>query len=410
MKAWILNIGDEILLGNISNTNSQYLAEQLTLLGFDVQKIITIADKAEEIVQTLNSCLGQTQLVVCTGGLGPTTDDLTKTAITEFFEDKLILNKTVLEDVLIFLEKRNRKLNDNNKEQALIPSKARILRNELGTAPGLWLEKQNTVFVFLPGVPHEMKQIFVQKLKPLLTEYFDLPFIYYRFVHTLGLPEAELAEKLQSFEKQLPNNIKIAYLPSPEDIRIRLLAKGKDKRTVKSQTDIFLEKLINYLGDVVWALDNDTLPLVINKIFSRKKLTLSTAESCTGGYIAHLITSVPGSSKYYIGSVISYDNKVKKNLLKVNEQDLIDYGAVSKPVVEQMAIGVRNLLSTDFAVATSGIAGPDGGTEEKPVGTTWIAVATPHGVVSKLYYFGSSRQINIRRASAMALYMLIKQF
>ncbi len=409
MKACILSIGDEILLGNIVNTNSQFLAEHLTALGFSVKRILSISDDPDQILEALDFAAGETDLVVSTGGLGPTSDDRTKAVIAQFFDDKLVEDPIVMQDVQEFLARRGRQMNQANREQALVPSKAKILRNRLGTAPGLWLEKQGTVFVFLPGVPHEMKELFSTELKPRLKDHFDLPAIYIRFVHTLGIPEAELAEKLQDFEKTLPQNVQIAYLPSPEDIRIRLTAQGQDLRKIKNQVDLLLENLIAILDEAAWGLDNDDIQTVVKKLFVANKLTLSTAESCTGGNIAHMLTTVPGSSEYYRGTVVAYDNGIKQTVLGVKEQDLLTHGAVSQPVVEQMAQGVKKLMNTDFAVATSGIAGPTGGTPEKPVGTTWIAVATPTGVVSKQFLFGSSREVNIRRASATALHMLITQ-
>ncbi len=409
MNACIISIGDEILLGNILNTNSQYLAEKLTALGFSVRRIITIPDDKDQILEALKFAAGQTDLVITTGGLGPTSDDRTKDVICQFFGDTLIEDPIVLEDVKNFLSKRGRRMNEANRNQALVPSKAKILRNRLGTAPGLWMEKDKTVFIFLPGVPHEMKALYENEVKDRLQEHFDLPVIYYRFVHTLGIPEAELSEKLQDFEKTLPDNVAIAYLPSPEDIRIRLLAHGSDLRKIKNELDFLLEALLEILGEAAWGLDNDTLPQVVKRLFTSKKITLSTAESCTGGNIAHMITSVPGSSQYFKGTVVAYANEVKSTILGVSENTLKEYGAVSQQVVEQMAIGVKKLLNTDFAVATSGIAGPSGGTAEKPVGTTWIAVATPVAVVSQLFHFGSTRDINIRRASATALHMLITQ-
>ncbi len=407
MKACILTIGDEILLGNILNTNAQYLAEKLTLLGFDVRRILTVSDDSSEIRNALEFAAGQTDLVISTGGLGPTSDDRTKQVIAEFFSDKLMEHPQVLEDVKAFVKKRGRDINAQNRQQALVPSRARVLRNPIGTAPGLWMEKKGTVFVFLPGVPFEMKKIFDEQLMHLLKQHFDLPVIYYRFVHTLGIPEADLAQQLSDFEQNLPGEIKIAYLPSPEDIRIRLLATGKDLRRIKNIVDMQLEKLLEQLGDAAWGLDNDTLPVVVGRLLTGHGLTVATAESCTGGNIARMITSVSGSSAYFRGSVVAYANEIKEKVLGVTKADLESFGAVSQPVVEQMAAGVRALMHTDFAVATSGIAGPTGGTPEKPVGTTWIAVASPAGVKARLFRFGSIREVNIRRASATALHLFI---
>ncbi len=409
MDAWILSIGDELLLGQTVNTNAAYLGQKLTDLGFNVRRILTIPDRREDILQTLEQAAGKTRLLISTGGLGPTSDDITKQTLLEFFGGQMREDPQVLNDVKHFLEIRGRQMTPRQREQALVPDTAKIIRNPYGTAPGLWFERQGTVFVFMPGVPFEMQQMFEENLEPLLRRHFDLPAVYMRFVHTYGLPEADLASRLEDFERELPRDVKIAYLPSPEDIKIRLWASGRSVEQIKPVIDSQVRKLSQLIPDVIWGYDGDTMPSVVLRLFTSAGLTLSTAESCTGGNIAHMITSVPGSSQYYRGTVVAYANDVKQRVLGVNAADLESYGAVSQPVVEQMALGVKRLIGTDFSVATSGIAGPTGGTPEKPVGTVWIAVATPGRVVSKLHRFGPRRDINIRRSSAMALFMLIKE-
>ena len=407
MKAWIVSIGYELLMGQVVNTNAAFLGQKLTTLGFDVQRIITIPDQNDQIKQTLQQAAGRVQLVVATGGLGPTSDDITKPALLDFFGGNLQLNQQALKHVEQFLQMRGQRLTHLQRQQAMVPSTAKVIQNPYGTAPGLWFEHQNTVFVFMPGVPFEMQQMFEQNVEPLLRQYFDLPQVYIQLVHTFGKLEAQLTEALKDFEARLPEQVKLAYLPSPEDIKIKLWAYGRDEAMLRQMVEEQVAKLRKILGNTVWGIGDVTMPQVVQDLFVRHGLTLSTAESCTGGNIAHMITSVPGSSQYYKGSVVAYSNEVKRSVLGVAERDLQKFGAVSQPVVEQMASGVRSLLKTDFSVATSGIAGPTGGSPDKPVGTVWIAVATPERVFSGMFRFGNRRDINIRKSSAMALYQLI---
>ncbi len=407
MKAWIISIGYELLMGQVVNTNAAYLGQKLTDLGFDLQQIITIPDNSGAIKHTLQQARGKTELVIATGGLGPTPDDVTKQALVDFFGGNLQLDEQALKNVERFVQLRGHRLTQLQRQQAMVPSTARVIQNPYGTAPGLWFEQKNTVFVFLPGVPFEMQQMFEQEVEPLLRQYFDLPEVYIQVVHTFGKLEAQLTEELKDFEAQLPEQVRLAYLPSPEDIQIKLWAYGRDKAFLREIIEGQVSKLRKILGRAVWGTGDVTMPQVVLDLFVGHGLTLSTAESCTGGNIAHMITSVPGSSQYYKGSVVAYSNEVKRSVLRVSEQDLQQFGAVSQPVVEQMATGVRSLLKTDFSVATSGIAGPTGGSPDKPVGTVWIAVATPERVFSDVFRFGTRRDINIRKGSAMALYQLI---
>ncbi len=409
MKAIILSIGDEILMGQTLNTNSQYLAGVLTDLGFDVREIITVPDSRTEIIDALERASGKFDLLLSTGGLGPTSDDITKQVLLDYFGGQMVMNEQVLSDVERFIKNRGRQMNQANRMQAMVPSSAKIVRNPIGTAPGLWFEKNNTVFVFMPGVPFEVEQLTEENLVPLLKEKFDLPVICKRFVHTLGIPEAELSEKLKDFETQLPKEVKLAYLPSPEDIKLRLTAVGKDREKLGELLDAQVEKITSILGDAVWGFGDDTLPMVLQRLADEYFLRIATAESCTSGKIAHMITSVPGSSRYFIGSIIAYANEVKENMLAVGGFTMQKEGVVSEPVVKQMALSAKMQFGVDFAVSTSGIAGPDGGSEEKPVGTTWIAVSGPEGTVAKKFMFGNRRDINVRRAAALALHMLINE-
>ena len=406
MKAEIINIGDELLIGQVVNTNASWMASQINALGVDVVHITIIADDSQAIKNALSEAEKRADIILMTGGLGPTKDDITKKTLAEYFNSKLIFHQPTFEQVKEIFKARNFKVTDINKQQALIPDKCTPLFNKNGTAPGMWFEKDNKVFVSLPGVPFEMKPMLTEQVIPKLQEKFHFGTILHKTVMTTGVAESFLAEKIKEWEENLPENIKLAYLPQPGIVRLRLTAKGNDKTTLQKQIDREINKLKTLIGDIIFGYDDISLEEVVGKLLKKKQKSVSTAESCTGGYIAHLITSIPGSSEYFEGSVISYSNKVKMTVLNVPEQDIIKHGAVSREVVEAMVSGVKKLLKTDYAVATSGIAGPTGGTAEKPVGTTWIAVATPEKVISKLYHFGEHRGRNIRRASLAALEML----
>ncbi len=406
MKAEIINIGDELLIGQVVNTNASWMASQINALGVDVVHITIIADDSQAIKNALSEAEKRADIILMTGGLGPTKDDITKKTLAEYFNSKLIFHQPTFEQVKEIFKARNFKVTDINKQQALIPDKCTPLFNKNGTAPGMWFEKDNKVFVSMPGVPFEMKPMLTEQVIPKLQEKFHFGTILHKTVMTTGVAESFLAEKIKEWEENLPENIKLAYLPQPGIVRLRLTAKGNDKTTLQKQIDREINKLKTLIGDIIFGYDDISLEEVVGKLLKKKQKSVSTAESCTGGYIAHLITSIPGSSEYFEGSVISYSNKVKMTVLNVPEQDIIKHGAVSREVVEAMVSGVKKLLKTDYAVATSGIAGPTGGTAEKPVGTTWIAVATPEKVISKLYHFGEHRGRNIRRASLAALEML----
>ncbi|MDF1672914.1 MAG: competence/damage-inducible protein A [Vicingaceae bacterium] len=409
MKLDILTIGDELLIGQTLNTNAQWIAVEMTRIGFEVRQQLTISDDEQIIFDSVDEALKNSDVVLITGGLGPTKDDLTLPVLNKFFGGELIENKEVYKDIERLILSRGFKMNQNNKNQALVSSACTPLRNEHGTAPGLWFEKEGKVVVAMPGVPYEMKAMLSDTVIPQLKEVYELPEIIHHMVYTQGLPESMLAELLEDWENSLPATIKLAYLPSPGRVKLRLSSIGLDRNKLQQDINFKVEELKKIIPDNIYSENEEDIQRVIGDLLRSKKLTVSTAESCTGGYIAHLITEIAGSSDYYLGSILSYANEVKINQLGVNADDIKKYGAVSQQVVKQMALGVKNNLKTDYALATSGIAGPTGGSDAKPVGTVWIAVATPNGVISEKFVFGKQRDINIQRASIAALGMLRRE-
>ena len=406
MRAIIITIGDELLIGQTIDTNSAFIGSELSRIGFDISKKISIHDKKDDILEALTDVAGKAQVVIITGGLGPTSDDITKPTICEFFNTRLALNKMVLEMIQKMMRRQGVEMNENNRNQAMVPERCRVIPNETGTAPGMLFEKEGIIYIFIPGVPSEMKHLMTVHIIPLLKERFISQAIIHRNIMIYGAPEAKLAERLTQFEAELPGDIKLAYLPSSGVIKLRLTARGSDNEILSRLVEEQVKKLYLTIPDLIYGEDEKPLEKVIGELLKEKEQTLSTAESCTGGKIAQMITSIPGSSDYYKGSVIAYNNSVKKHLLGVPDDMLSKYGAVSRQVVEMMAKGSRKLLSADYAVATSGIAGPDGGSESKPVGTVWIAVSSDKGTVSEKYVYGRDRNQNILRFSNAALNML----
>jgi len=408
MNALIVAIGDELLQGQTLNTNGFFLAKNLTNLSFEVEKIISIADSKPAITEMLDNAIGKYNLVLITGGLGPTTDDITKKVLADYFDGQLIENQEVLNDVKKFVAQRGiTTMNDLNKKQALVPSTCKVIRNPFGTAPGMLFEKNNTFLISMPGVPFEMEQMFTEKLIPIFNEIFTFPSSYIKFINTFGIPESTLALQLTDFEKELPENIHIAYLPSPEGVKLKLWSFGGHQQRLTKNIDEQVEKLKTILNENIFGYNNDTLEIVLAKLLIDNELTISTAESCTGGNIGKTLTSIAGSSKYFLGGIISYSNEAKINLLKVKSQTIENQGAVSEQTVIEMAKGVLELLKTDISIAVSGIAGPDGATETKPVGTTCIAIAYKNIYFAKTYRFGVRRDINVRRATATAIFEAI---
>ncbi len=409
MKAEIITIGDELLIGQTIDTNSAWMGAELSLAGFDVHKKTTIHDNRSDILQALSDSSGKSDVVLITGGLGPTSDDITKQTLCEFFNTKLVLDEEVLDMIGKMMLRRNFPMNENNRRQAEVPESCMVLTNAAGTAPGMWFEKDDTIFISMPGVPVEMKYIMNQHVLPALKKRFTSQVIIHRNVMTYGAPEARLAEILTGFEAALPGHIKLAYLPSSGIIKLRLTGSGTDHKSVSDSVEIQVNKLYTIIPDLIYGENEESLEMVIGKLLREKKKTLCTSESCTGGNIAHLITCIPGSSDYFVGSVIAYSNSVKTQLLGIDERIIEKEGAVSEPVIRAMAEGAKRILKTDYCVATSGIAGPGGGTPEKPVGTIWIAVASGSGTVAEKHTFGTDRIANITRFSLVALNMLRKQ-
>lgn len=409
MRCSIITIGDEILIGQTIDTNSAWIGERLNNLGFEMVNILTIQDVPERIVEALDNVAKDIDLVVITGGLGPTNDDLTKHTLADYFGSKLVMNHEILKGIEAFFADRGLEMLEVNRQQAMLPDKAEILINYLGSAAGMWFQKNGTVFLSLPGVPFEMKGIMNDFGFRKIKSYFNLPFIYNRTILTWGIAESFLAEKINDWEKDLRSSgLKLAYLPSPGMVKLRITGMGNKEET-KQHVDRYASEIYKLLNGQVFGEGKDTMEKKVGELLKDRNLTLATAESCTGGYLAHLITSIPGSSDYYKGSVISYSNEIKIIELDVNANDIEQYGAVSEEVVKQMAENVRVNMKTDYAIATSGIAGPDGGTNEKPVGTVWVAISSEHRTKTKLLRLGKQRFNNIRISSIWALGLLMKE-
>lgn len=409
MQAEIITIGDELLIGQTVDTNSAWIGAEMSNLGFDVYRITSISDKREEILKALSEVSGRSQVILITGGLGPTSDDITKQALCGFFETRLVKDHVVYSMIEKMLARRNFPMNENNSRQADVPESCRVLYNETGTAPGMWFEKGGSVFISMPGVPLEMKHIMSERVLPELAKRFTSQKILHKNIMTYGMPEAILAEVLTEFEAALPRFIRLAYLPSFGIIKLRLTARGKDANELKKAIAEQVSKLYEIIPQIIYGEDEETLEMAIGRLLRKKHATLSTAESCTGGYISHLITTVPGSSDYFIGSVIAYDNIVKTGILNIPQETIMKHGAVSFETSQSMATGVREILETDYSIGITGIAGPAGGTDEKPVGTVWISVASPKSIITEKFVYGFDRMLNIRRSSLAALNMLRKQ-
>ena len=409
MKAAIIIIGDEILIGQTVDTNSAWIGAELSKSGFDVFRITSVHDRREDILYALSELSGKTDVVLITGGLGPTSDDITKPVLCEFFKTRLVINEDVLKMIEEMMGRRNNPMNMNNRGQALVPESCRVLKNEKGTAPGMWFEKDGTIFISMPGVPSEMKYIMSEHVIPELNKRFTSQVIMHRNIMTYGTFEAKLAEILIPFEKELPANVRLAYLPSSGVIKLRLTGTDNDHDRLKEIMSARVAALYRIIPEFIYGENEDSLEKVVGDLLKEKKQTISTAESCTGGEIAHLLTAIPGSSLYYKGSVIAYANSVKSQVLMIPEDILSEYGAVSEEVVSYMARETRRLLDTDYCVATSGIAGPEGGSESKPVGTLWMAVSSERGLITEKRVFGTDRITNIKRFSLAALNLLRKQ-
>lgn len=402
----IITIGDELLIGQVVNTNASWMGEQLSLNGLQLQRVTSIGDNNQQIIDSLKESVERAEFVFITGGLGPTADDITKPALCEFFNTKLVYNEEAFQQVKALFQRRGMKVSERNKEQALLPEACQPVQNENGTAPGMWFEKDKTVVVSLPGVPYEMKAMFENQVIPKVLMMVNRGHILHKTIMTNGIGESYLADLIKDWEHALPKNFKLAYLPQPGMVRLRLSGNGRDNIELEQTMSTLVNKLIPLISEYVFGFDKDSLEEVVGNLLKEFNKTIGTAESCTGGYLAHLITSKAGSSAYFKGSVIAYANEIKMSELSVSGTDINHFGAVSKEVVEAMALGLRKKFDVDYALATSGIAGPDGGTPEKPVGTVWIALATDTKVISEKFQFGEHRGRNIHRSALAALNML----
>lgn len=411
MKAAIITIGDEILIGQIIDTNSAYIAKALDRIGVEVKEMLSISDDRKAILDTFASLQNKVELVVITGGLGPTKDDITKKTICDYFEDTLIRNVEVELHVVALIEKAlQRKASQMNVDQALVPSKATVLHNEVGTAPGMWIKKENTVFVSLPGVPYEMKYLVDCQVVPKIVSEYERPFIIHKTVLTYGQGESLVAERIEQWEDDLPNFVSLAYLPAPGRVRLRLTARGKDKHFLEAALHDLLASLQNLIGDIIVGFDEEeTLEVVVGRMLVQKNRTIATAESCTGGKIAQLIASVPGASGYYKGSVVVYATAMKIKLLEVRPETIEQHSVVSGEVAKEMAVNAQKIFQTDYAIATTGNAGPAKGDSEASVGSVFIALATPNGVLVEAFNFGQPREKVIDRAVTKSLEMMQKE-
>lgn len=404
--AEIISIGDELLIGQVVNTNASWMAEKLSLAGITLRQITAIGDREAEIHRAIDEALGRAQLVFITGGLGPTADDITKPALCRYFDTELVFNPAAYEQLKALFARRGWAVSERNKAQAMLPANCQPLANENGTAPGMWFERGDAIIVSMPGVPFEMKAMFENQVIPAIKEKIKTPVILHKTIMTAGAGESAIADIISHWENALPAHIKLAYLPQPGLVRLRLSGKGENEHRLATEIETLTNELVALIPGFVYGFDETTLEKAVGQLLLAKGYTLATAESCTGGTIAQLITSVPGSSAYFKGAVVAYANAVKTEMLGVDETLLQQYGAVSREVVMAMADGVRKALKTDFALATSGIAGPDGGTADKPVGTVWMALSAAGETIAVCHQLGEHRGRNISRASLLALNML----
>ena len=410
MQAEIITIGDEILIGQIVDTNSQWLGQRLNEIGVSIYQITSIQDDKEHILKAVFEAEANVDIIIITGGLGPTKDDLTKLTLVEYFHDELVRNAEIEDHIKHLFGRINYKFTDMDLKQAMLPSKARVLKNELGTASGMWFEKENKVIISLPGVPNEMKGLMTNSVLPALRESFQLPYILHKTLHTYGLGESRVAERLETWENQLPKAIKLAYLPSYGRVRLRLSAKGKDLKQLQQELEREVKSLRLLIKDIFVGEDeNEALELSLHKILTDNSLSLSLAESCTGGNIAKMITTLPGASKFLKGALVAYSAEVKEKILQIPAQMIGRHSVVSEEVAIEMALQCQKLFGTDYAVATTGNAGPTTDETDKSVGVVFIGLASPRGVYAKEYFFGKPRGKVIERASVKSLELLRKE-
>lgn len=405
-NAEIITIGDEILYGQTLDTNSHWMSEALTAAGIHVASKKTIGDQNSAILKALEESESHHDIVLITGGLGPTNDDLTKPCLVEYFNTSLVRNEEMLLHISTLFEKAGRELTELNVQQADLPKNAEAIKNELGTAPGMWFERNGKTIVSMPGVPYEMKRMMEGYVIPRLKEKYVKDVIYHKIIRTVGVPESKLAKMIATWEKDLPNDLKLAYLPTLGTVKLRLTSRNKDPEAAAEKTEKYVKKLIPIIDQYVYGYDNEELEEAVGRMLRERKLKLAIAESCTGGYLSHKITSVAGCSEWYSGGLVPYSNHLKIEQLNVDSSVIAKYGAVSEQVVIALANNVRKAFGADVAVSISGIAGPTGGTTEKPVGTVWIGYSDKVKTIAKKFQFTKDRSLNIQFAAIAALNMI----
>lgn len=406
-KVEIITIGDEILIGQIVDTNSAWMATELNKCGFELAQITSVHDNEQHIVESLDLALNRADVVLFTGGIGPTKDDITKLTLCKYFNTRLIFNESVIRNIEeLFSTRPGFTINELTRAQAMIPENCTLIQNVVGTAPITWFEKNGKVIVSMPGVPYEMKNVMSTEIIPRLQNRFKTPVLLHKTVQVYGYGESALAMMIADWENELPDFISLAYLPNSRIVKLRLSGISDDMLALEFAVNQQIDKLQQILGNAIVAFDDLPVEKIVSEILKSKGLTLATAESCTGGNIAHQLTLIPGSSEFFKGSVVAYSNEIKTGMLGVSAEDIEKQGAVSQTVVEQMVKGIRKLMNTDFAIATSGIAGPTGGTPDKPVGTVWISVCSADTIISREFRFGTLREQNIIRSTQAALLML----
>lgn len=403
-----ISIGDELLIGQVINTNAAWLGEHLSSAGFQLDSTLTIGDSEKAILDAFNACM-DADLVLVTGGLGPTADDITKPTVCKFFDTELVFCQAAYDNVVSLFKRRGFQMSERNRSQAMLPKACEYIPNTYGTAPCMWLEKKGVVFAFMPGVPFEMKGIFTDELLPRIKQRFHAVPYEKRVVMTTGIGESFLADKIKEWEDALPDFLSLAYLPQHGMVRLRLNGRHADAVLLHETLDREISKLKDLIPEYIFAMQDQPIERTIFDLLINKGKTFASAESCTGGNIAHVITLIPGSSEVFKGTAVTYATPMKTKVLGVPAKMIEKHGVVSQEVVESMATGVRDLMEADFGVATTGVAGPSGGTEETPVGTVWIGVASSKGVVSKCFNFGKDRENVINRATIMAYEMLRQQ-
>lgn len=406
VPAELISIGDELLYGQIVDTNSQWMSAELDKIGIKVIRKTTVGDVESEILRAFGEAEGRADVILISGGLGPTNDDLTKPCLAKYFNTTISLHPQALKELTHLFESRGFTLNERNKKQAELPDKCTMVRNRLGSAPGMWFERNRKIFVSMPGVPHEMKEMMQREVLPKVKAFYQTPTILHKMIKTAGIGESWLADKIKDWESNLPPHLKLAYLPGLMQVRLRLTGTGPNRPVLEQEIEREIAKLLPLIDPFIFGFDSETLESAIGKILVEQQKTLATAESCTGGHIAQTITSIAGSSRYFNGGVVPYHNDLKVNLLHVNPETLKKYGAVSEQTVIEMANNVRDVFKTDIGLSSSGIAGPGGGTKEKPVGLIWIAYADGDKTITKKLQLGDQRLINIQRTTIAALYLL----